>query len=170
MLKQTRDNTVGTTVHTKGSPSVSDRSQILVLRIHEILVRFRIRIRGSIPLTNGSGSGFGSTFKTLTKNFFFLRFLLITFWRYIYIIFLKIKKSYRSHKTLPRNQCFSYYFCLMTEGSGSGPGSVSLSSGSGSATLPNTALNGMHSVVTACSRQDTVRYQGTCKTWKVVLT
>ncbi len=31
---------------------------LLVLRIHDILVR--IRIRGSMPLTNGSGSGFGS--------------------------------------------------------------------------------------------------------------
>jgi hypothetical protein len=29
-----------------------------VLRIHDILVW--IRIRGSMPLTNGSGSGFGS--------------------------------------------------------------------------------------------------------------
>jgi hypothetical protein len=29
------------------------------LRIHDILVCIRIRIRGSMPLTNGSGSGFG---------------------------------------------------------------------------------------------------------------
>jgi len=32
-----------------------------VLRIHEILGRIRIRFRGSIPLTNGSGSGCGSS-------------------------------------------------------------------------------------------------------------
>jgi hypothetical protein len=31
-----------------------------VLRIHDILVR--IRILGSVPLTNGSGSGYGSCF------------------------------------------------------------------------------------------------------------
>ncbi len=45
-------------------------------------------------------------------------FLLITLWRYIYIIFQRqkvIKKSQNS-----RNQGFSYYFCLMIEGSGSG--------------------------------------------------
>ncbi len=30
---------------------------LAVLRIHEHLVRIRLRIRGSIPLTNGSGSG-----------------------------------------------------------------------------------------------------------------
>jgi hypothetical protein len=31
-----------------------------VLRIHDILGWIRIRIRGSMPLTNGSGTGFGS--------------------------------------------------------------------------------------------------------------
>jgi hypothetical protein len=31
-----------------------------VLRIHDILVRIWIRIRGSMPLTNGFGSGCGS--------------------------------------------------------------------------------------------------------------
>jgi hypothetical protein len=48
-----------------------------VLRIHEILVR--IRMRGSIPLTNGSGSGpadpdpalFVSNLKEVNKNIFF---------------------------------------------------------------------------------------------------
>ncbi len=47
-----------------------------VLRIHDILGRIRIRIRGSMPLTNGSGSWswirillFSSlTFKTSAKN------------------------------------------------------------------------------------------------------
>ncbi len=52
-----------------------------VLRIHEILGWIRIRILGSMPLTNGSGSGSGSwirillfsslTFKTPAKNKFF---------------------------------------------------------------------------------------------------
>ncbi len=48
-------------------------------RINDILVRIRIRILGSVPFTNGSGSGFGSarlllisavTFKTPAKNIF----------------------------------------------------------------------------------------------------
>jgi hypothetical protein len=51
---------------------------ILVLRIHDILGWIRIRIRGSMPLTNGSRSGIGSwirillfsslTFKMPAKN------------------------------------------------------------------------------------------------------
>ncbi len=75
-----------------------------VFRIHEILGW--IRIRGSMPLTSGSGSGswirillFSSlTFKMPTKNKFLTQcFLLITFWRYIYIIFQrqKVKKSHK---------------------------------------------------------------------------
>ncbi len=67
-------------------------------------------------------------------------FLLITFWRYIYIIF-KDKKSYKSQKS--KNQEFSYFSCLITEGSGSRvrseSGSVPLTnvSGSGSRRLKN---------------------------------
>jgi hypothetical protein len=44
--------------------------------------------------------------------------------------FFKDKKSERNHKTVPRNQSISYYFCLMIEGSGSG--FVPLTTGSGS--------------------------------------
>ncbi len=54
-----------------------------VFRIHVILVWIRIRIRGSMPLTTGSGSGFGSwirillfsslTLKMPTKNKLFLQ-------------------------------------------------------------------------------------------------
>ncbi len=64
-----------------------------VLGIHDILRWIRIRIRGSMPLTNGSGFGFGSCYfrhwpsrcqqKT---NFLTQFFLLITFLSYIYII------------------------------------------------------------------------------------
>jgi hypothetical protein len=71
----------------------------------------------------GSGFGCGSSCfrhwpsrgqqKTILKTFFCI---LPTFWRYIYIIFLK--KSKRRKRR--RNQGFSYYFCLMIEGSGSG--------------------------------------------------
>jgi hypothetical protein len=89
---------------------------LTVLRIHEILVRIWIRARGSIPLTNGSGS---------CTNFF----LLITFLRFT--SFFKVKSHKRSHKTVGM---FSYYFCLMIEGAGSGSKAVSvyLTNGSGS--------------------------------------
>ncbi len=78
-----------------------------VFRIHDILVWIRILIRGSMPLTNGSGSGCGSgSFyfhhwpsrcqqKTNKKKVF----LHITFLRNLYIIF-KDKKSKRCHKTV----------------------------------------------------------------------
>ncbi len=63
------------------------------------------------------------------KNYFFYVFLPITFWKYIYIIFLRekvIKKSQNS-----RNQSFSYYCSLMIEGSGSGEAVELLTNGSG---------------------------------------
>ncbi len=46
-------------------------------------------------------------------------FLLITVRRYIYIIFQIWKSQKESQNS--RNQGFSYYFCMMTEGSGSIP-------------------------------------------------
>jgi hypothetical protein len=55
-------------------------------------------------------------------------FLLITFWRYIYIFFLKVKKKSQNSW----NQGFSYYFCLLTEGSGAWSGSIPLTNESGS--------------------------------------
>ncbi len=78
----------------------------VVLRIHDILgwIRIRIWIRGSMPLTNGTGSG-SCYFRhwpsqDANKKLIFLQvFLLITFWRYMYIIF-KDKKSKRSHKAV----------------------------------------------------------------------
>ncbi len=68
--------------------------------------------------------------KTNLKKIFLL---FITFWNtYSYIIFQRKKVIKKSQNR--RNQCFSYYFCLMIEGSGSevGSGSVSLTNGSGS--------------------------------------
>ncbi len=55
----------------------------LVLQIHDILVRTRIRIRGSVHLTNGSGSG-SCYFRKWpsrwqTKNYFKKSFLFISF-------------------------------------------------------------------------------------------
>ncbi len=62
-----------------------------VFRIHDMLVWIRIRIRGSMPLTDRFGSGSCSFPHWLSrhqqKNYFTKFFLLITFWRYISIIF-----------------------------------------------------------------------------------
>jgi hypothetical protein len=103
-----------------------------VLRIHDILGWIRIRIRGSMPLINGSGSESWillfspSTFNTIFSAYYFLKVRLHHF--------LKIKSQKESPNS--RNQGFSYYFCMMIEGSGSGSragsGSIPLTSGSGS--------------------------------------
>jgi hypothetical protein len=67
-----------------------------VLGIRAILVRVRIRILGSVPLTNESGCGFG----TLVH------------------IHLSSKKKSQKEVSKQSNQGFFYYFCLMMEGSG----------------------------------------------------
>ncbi len=99
-----------------------------VFRIHDILVR--IRIRGSMPLTSGSGFGCGScTFCHWSSRrqqkiyYFFTSFSFHHFWQVHLHHFLKIKVQKKSQNS--RNQ-------LMTEGSGSGSGSIPLTSGSGS--------------------------------------
>ncbi len=112
-----------------------------VLRIHDILGWIRIRIRGSMPLNNGSGfgSGFGSgswirillfsalTFKMPAKNKFFNTILSAYYFLKLHLHhFSKIKSQKESQNS--RNQGFSYYFCMMIEGSGS----IHLTSGSGS--------------------------------------
>ncbi len=118
-----------------------------VLRIHAILGWIRIRIRGSMPLTNGSGSGSGSwiqillfsslTFKMPAKNkFFYTIFSAYDFLKLDLHHFSKIKIQKDSQNS--RNPGFSNYFCMMIEGSGSvsragsGSGSIPLTSGSGS--------------------------------------
>jgi hypothetical protein len=59
------------------------------------------------------------TFRMPTKKFCCLNFFFFfNFWRYIYIIF-KDKKSKKKSQS-SRNQGFSYYFCLVIEGSESG--------------------------------------------------
>ncbi len=85
-------------------------------RIHssDWWIQIRIRMRIRILLFSSL------IFKALTKTNLKKVFLLITFRRYIYIIF-KDKKSNRSHKTVGIK--VFYYFCLMIEGSGSGYGS-----------------------------------------------
>jgi hypothetical protein len=113
-----------------------------VLRIHDILgwIQIRIRIRGSMPLTNGSGSGFGFgsgsgslirilqfsslTFKMPAKNLFLNTIFSAYYFLKLHLQhFSKIKSPKESQNS--RNQGFSYFFCMMIEGSGSGAGSGS---------------------------------------------
>jgi hypothetical protein len=106
-----------------------------VFRIHDILgwIRIRIRILGSMLLTNGSGSGScyfrhrpsrcqqKLIFNTVFSAYYFLKVHLHHF--------SKIKSQKESQNR--RNQGFAYYFCMMIK-SGSGAGSIPLTSGSGS--------------------------------------
>jgi hypothetical protein len=92
-----------------------------VFRIHDILVW--IRIRGSMPLINGSGYGseygsgsfyFINDLQDANKKLIFLKvFLYITFLRYLCILFKNKKVKKMSQNS--RNQGFSYYICLMIE-------------------------------------------------------
>ncbi len=122
-----------------------------MLRIHDILgwIRIRIRISGFMPLTNGFGFGSGSgswfrillfsslTFKMPAENYFFNAiFSAYDFLKLHLDHFSNIKIQKESQNS--RNQGFSYYFCMIIEGSGSGSragsgsGSMPLTSGSGS--------------------------------------
>jgi hypothetical protein len=96
-----------------------------VLRIHDILGWIRIRIRGSMSLTDPAifvmdlqDASKKLIFYTIFSAYYFLRLHLHHF--------SKIKSQKESQNS--RNQGFSYYFCMMIEGSGSIP----LASGSGS--------------------------------------
>ncbi len=60
---------------------------------------------------------------------YFEGFLLISFWPYIYIILQRKKILKKSQNSI--NQGFSYFFCLVKEGSGSESGSIPLTNGSG---------------------------------------
>jgi hypothetical protein len=85
-----------------------------VLRIHDILVWIRIRIwiRGSMPLTNGSGS---------FSPYYFLK---------VHLHHFSKMKSQKEVAMQYRNQGVSYYFCLVIEGSGSIPQTNRSGSGS----------------------------------------
>ncbi len=89
-----------------------------------------IQIRGSMLLTNGSGSFYfhhwhsrcqqKTNFLQIVSAYYFLKVHLHHF--------SKIKSQKESQNS--RNQGFSYYFCMMIEESGSG--SIPLTNGSGS--------------------------------------
>ena len=80
---------------------------------NDTCVWIRIRIRGSMPLTNGSGSSCFHHWhsrrqqKTNKKSF-----LHITFWRHLHH-FSKIKRQKKLQNS--RNQGFSYNFCLIID-------------------------------------------------------
>ncbi len=92
--------------------------------------------------------------------FFCILLLFVSFWRYFYIIFQKWKVKKKSQNS--RNQGFSYYFCLMIEGSGSRAGSESipLTYGSGG---PKTrgSWSGSATLVSICLFR--------CRNWKLVI-
>ncbi len=95
----------------------------------------KVVVQRSVPqsrASNGSGSA------DLDPAFFVIDlqlkfFLLISFWRYIYINFSKISYKDINKSQNIRNQGFSNCFCLMIEGSGFR--SVLLTNGSGSRNL-----------------------------------
>jgi hypothetical protein len=94
----------------------------------------RIRIHGSMPLTNGSGSCYFRHWPSRCQNFSAYYFLKVVHLHHF------PKKNSQKESQNSRNQGFSYYFCMMIEGSGSG------GFGSGSATLILTIIfDGCHS-------------------------
>ncbi len=104
-------------VHGNGFSVLRCQAWISVLWIHDILVWIRIRICGSMPLTNGSGSCYFRHWPSRCQQ------------KLVHLHhFSKIKSQKESQNS--RNQGFSYYLFMMIEGSGSG--SILLTSGSGS--------------------------------------
>jgi hypothetical protein len=106
-----------------------------VFRIHEILEWIRIRIRGSIHLTSGSGSGscyFRHCLQDASKKLIFYTIFSAYYFLKVHLHhFSKIKSQKEPQNR--RNQGFSYSFCMMIEGSGSGS-----RAGSGSGSIPLT--------------------------------
>ncbi len=110
-----------------------------------------IRIRGSMPLSNGSGSGFGSGFgsgscyfrhwpsRRLQKNNLLKKNFCLLLFEGTFTSFFKDKKSKRSHKTI-EIKVFFYCFCLMIERSGSGSIPLTCGPGSGSGRPKNMGI------------------------------
>ncbi len=76
---------------------------LAVVRIHDILVWIRIRIRGSMALTNGSGSG------SWIRILLFARCLL--FFEGTFTSFFKDKKFKRSNKTVSMKGSLTIFAC-----------------------------------------------------------
>jgi hypothetical protein len=85
---------------------------VAMLRIHDILVW--IRIRGSMPLTNGSGYGSDPVIFVIDlqdankKIIFYKYFFCLLLFEGTFTLFSKIKSPKESQNS--RNQGFSYYF------------------------------------------------------------
>jgi hypothetical protein len=96
--------------------------------------------RLSLTMTYGSVSSFFSSVADKQKKLSFLRnfFLLITY-RYLLKLHLHQLKSQKEVKNC-KNQGFSYFFCLLIEGSVSRFGSVRNNDGSGSERPKNVRL------------------------------
>ncbi len=103
-----------------------------MLRIHDILVW--IRIRGSMPLTNGSRSGSGSIFindlQDANKN-------LIKKKKFSAYYFLKVLKHYllkkvKSQKEVTKQQKSKFFLLFLLNVRRIGSGSIHLTNGSGS--------------------------------------
>ncbi len=101
------------------------------MRIDDILGWIRIRIRGSMPLTNGSGSCYFRHWPSRCQlnKFFYTIFSAYYFLKLHLHHLSKIKSQKETQNS--RNQGFSYYFCGSGSRAGSGSGSIHLTSGSG---------------------------------------
>ncbi len=88
---------------------------LAVLRIHEILVTIRIRIRGSIPLTNESGFGSGSGGRILL--FSSLTFKMST--KYYFYYFLKVHlhdfSKIKSHKEVTKQKESRFFLLFLLD-------------------------------------------------------
>ncbi len=92
---------------------------------------FGARIRGSVFLNNGSGSGcFRNWPSRCQQNLVFSKFFCLLLFDGTFTLFFKCKKSLRSHKTVESR--FFLLFLHEIEGSGAGYGAVPLSNSSGS--------------------------------------
>ena len=97
-----------------------------VFRIHDILGWIRIRILGSMPLTNGSG--FVIDLQDVSKKLIFNTVFSAYYVLKVHLHHFSMIKSQKESQNR-RNQGFAYYFCMMIK---SGAGSIPLTSGSGS--------------------------------------
>jgi hypothetical protein len=115
-----------------------------VFRIHYLLVWIRIRILDPDPAI------FLLDLQDASKNYFFNTIFSAYYFLKVHLhLFSKIKSQKESQHS--RNQGFSYYFCMLIEGSGSIP----LTGGSGSGRPKNMWIRNRN---TAWYRQYRYRY------------
>ncbi len=84
----------------QGHKKVKPKTSVAVLRIHDILGWIRIRILGSMPLTNGSGSCYIRHWpsRCQQKTNFWTQFFCLLLFEATFISFFKDKKSKRVTK------------------------------------------------------------------------